>query len=302
MITYAIPFYKGRDLLHRALRSVLAQHSPNWRLLVCDDAQDDTVAKVIESFADARIRYARNPGRLGMVGNWNRCLELADTEYVTLLHADDELRPEYTTLFSQAWRQNPQATLLFCRAEVIDEKSQRVFSFPDFYKTLLMPSATKPIALQGEEGLRRLLRGNFLFCPTVCFRKEALRGEKFSPRWQMVQDLDFWARLLQQNSVFVGLPEKAYAYRRHSGNSTVEYTRNLLRFQEEATLYRELGDALAKQGWKKASRTARRGTIIKLNLLYCLVRDLLTLQGRAAFDKASLLFKLWRGKTPAPVR
>jgi glycosyltransferase involved in cell wall biosynthesis len=302
MITFAIPFYKGREYLHRTLRSVMAQTNNNWKVLICDDSGDSQVEKIVEAIGDSRIQYHRNPGRLGMVGNWNRCLELADTEYVTLLHADDELLPHYTDAMRLGWQAFPDAVLLFCRARIIDAKSKPVFSFPDFYKKLLMPSRSEAYRLHGDAGIRRLLRGNFIFCPSVCFKKSALGTHRFSPKWEMVQDLELWIRLLLRGGELVGLPERAYAYRRHSENSTTEYTQNLLRFREEALLYSELSRTLTQVGALPAARVARRAMIIKLNVAYCIVRDLCAFQWRAAGEKLAFLFELFGSKRPAQAR
>ena len=62
----------------------------------------DGVAELVAGFGDPRIAYRANDATLGITANWNRCLDLADTELVTLLHADDQLGPEYSDI---NWRQ-----------------------------------------------------------------------------------------------------------------------------------------------------------------------------------------------------
>ena len=41
------------------------------------------------------IKYYKNEKNLGMGGNWNRCFELAQGEWVSILHDDDMLSPQY---------------------------------------------------------------------------------------------------------------------------------------------------------------------------------------------------------------
>lgn len=293
MISFAIPFYRGRALLEKAVQSVLNQTATDWKLLVCDDGTEPGVREFIAGLTDSRIRYVHNPARLGMVGNWNRCLELAETDHVTLLHGDDALLPNYAAIMSEAAGRYPRATAVFCRSQVIDAQDRRVFSFPDFYKGFLMPSRREPITLAGEDGLTALLRGNFLFCPTVCFRKSALGAARFDPKWEMVQDLDLWSRLLMDGHEIVGLPEFGYAYRRHAANSTTAYTRNALRFREESALYAALAERGRKMGWENAARIAGRAAIVKLNLTYCLLKDLAGFQFTAAGEKGRLLGALF---------
>src|SRR5262249_13913005 len=98
-ITLAIPFYSGLAFLRRALDSVVRQTLADWQVVVSDDASPDAEAReLVASYRDGRMRYCRNPVNLGMAGNWNRCLDLAETDLVTLLHADDELLDNYCSL------------------------------------------------------------------------------------------------------------------------------------------------------------------------------------------------------------
>ncbi len=294
MITFAIPFYRNLELLERAVRSVLAQTDSDWKLIISDDGSEPGVREFVDGLVDSRVRYVHNAARLGMVGNWNRCLELADTDRVTLLHGDDEVLPGYSALMKDMAEWYPDATAYFCRARIIDVQGKAVFSFPDFTKAVLMPSRTKIIRLKGEPGLRALLRGCFIFCPSVCFRKSALGAERFDPRWEMVQDLDLWSRLLFKGSELVGLPDFGYAYRRHPQNSTTAYTENALRFREETAIYREIAERGSQNGWNRAAAVARRAAIVKLNLTYCALQDLAGLQFTSAGEKLSLLARSFR--------
>src|SRR5688572_22755698 len=119
-LTVAIPFYKGPDYLRLAIQSVLRLTSPYWRLVVCDDGPDAGTRDIVESFGDPRIRYLRNERNLGMAGNWNRCLDVAETDLVNLLHNDDELLPNYVEEMLRAGSEFPDAAAFFCRARVID--------------------------------------------------------------------------------------------------------------------------------------------------------------------------------------
>ncbi len=294
MITFAIPYYRGAPHLRAALQSVRDQSTDQWRVLVCDDGDEAGTQALVAKFADERISYIKNPARLGMVGNWNQCLTLATSDLVTLLHGDDALLPGYAEALLQAARSNPDAIALFPRAKVIGPNGENAFSLPDLYKRFLIPSNSKPIRLQGEEGLRSLLRGNFIFCPSVCFRKSALGDRRFSEKWKMVQDLDLWTQLLLEGKTLVGIPDMVYAYRRHDTNTTVEYTRNLLRFEEEAQIYAELAGLLTARGWTRAAKVARQARIVRLNLGFCALKDLLAGDWNAVGQKLRFLQGLGR--------
>jgi glycosyltransferase involved in cell wall biosynthesis len=292
-ITFAIPYYAGRALLQKALESALRQTEARWRLLVCDDCgEPNDLTEWIASFRDDRLSYVRNDRNLGMAENWNRCLDRAATDLVTLLHADDELRPHYAETMIRAARQHPAATAFFCRAEVIDAAGAKRFSFPDWCKRWLTPARQSAFVLEGEAALHALTRGNFIMCPTLCFRKNRLAGRRFSPRWRMVLDLALIAELLLEGEQLIGLPHVAYAYRRHERNATEKYTESLLRFREESDLLDELALEAGQRGWGRAAQSARAKRIVKLHVAYRALRDLGRLRFRRAGEKLRFLAAL----------
>lgn len=294
MITFAVPFYRGADYLERAVRSALAQTTSDWRLVVSDDSPDGGAAAVVERVGDARVRYHRNAHTLGMAGNWNRGLELADTPLVTLLHADDELLPNYAAVMTAAAAAHPDAAALYCRARVVGPDGAPVFSLADRVKDFIAPRTAGPTHLAGAAGIAALLRGNFIMCPTVCYRTAALRGRRFDARWRFVLDLDFFTRLLADGDAIVGVPDTAYAYRRHAGNATAEYTETLLRFEEEAELYDRLAaEARGRgRGWEAVTRVGRGKRILRLHLLYRIAADVARLRPGPAARKARYLAAL----------
>lgn len=274
-ITVAIPFYSGTDLLRRALASVAKQRNASWELLVCDDSEAGSAAEVVLEFPDLHIRYQRNPANLGMAGNWNRCLELARTDLVCLLHGDDELLPGYCEQMVRAARQFPDAAAFFCPARIVDNQGKEFFSFADAYKSLLVPRGSRPFRLAGAAGLASLLRGNYIFCPTLCYRRSKLGPLRFDGRWRFVLDFDLIARLLFTGQHLIGLRTAQYAYRRHADSTTAAFTQDLSRFREELTFYKELAVKTRTRGWLAAARRAEAATIIKLQLGYAGVKLLL---------------------------
>ena len=125
LLTIAIPYYRGREYLKLAIESVRGQESTGWHLLVCDDGAEDSgagraIEELVASYRDDRLRYHRSESGPGMVRNWNRCLDLAETDLVSLLHADDQLLPDYAGLMLELAAAYPEAAAFYCRAHIID--------------------------------------------------------------------------------------------------------------------------------------------------------------------------------------
>lgn len=267
-ITFAIPFYKGIPYLARALRSILAQEDSNWQAYVCDDGPEPGIDSLVNSFGDGRIRYLKNPRNIGMSGNFNRCIDLAQTDLVTILHNDDELMPNYCGTFREASLRYPDAAALFCRVQVVDENTDPVFSVPDVVKDYLInPSMSEEITLRGEDGVYALLKGNFINAPTLCFRKSVVGDRRF-PDLKFVLDIEMTTKLLLDGETLVGLPQRCYRYRRHEEAATSQYTRNQLRFREESEFYDRMLETCGARGWDRCVRLAKGKRIVKLNVAY----------------------------------
>ena len=285
-ITFAIPFYRNLDFLERAITSVLRQHSEDWRVIVCDDAGTKAGAgALVASYADTRISAVRNSETLGLAGNWNRCLDLADTDFVTILHADDELAPTYTRIVLEAHERH-DATAVYTRVRVIDASGRPMISFPDFFKRVIEPHGGEDAVIAGEPGLARLMRGNFIFCPTLCFRRSRIGRAAFDPRWRHVVDLALVSDLLLRGDRIVGSPQVAYSYRRHPNSETVQNTQSLLRFKEQSALLDEVSERAMHLGWSSAASVAARKRIMWSHLSFRFFEDVM--HGRWSAVKAKV--------------
>jgi GT2 family glycosyltransferase len=290
-ITFAIPYYSGTAYLARAIESVLTQDDDAWHAIVVDDGPEPGVEPLVRSYSD-RIAYVRNPRNLGIGGNFNRCLDLATTELVTVFHADDELMPGYCRTLRAAAGRHPEAAAVFCRAQIIGPDHAPRFSLADVVKERIHPSPRREIALAGEPGLRALLRANFIVAPTLCFRKPALRDRRFPERYKFVLDWELTSRLILDGDTVVGIPERCYRYRRHDEAATSKHTRTQLRFHEESDYYDRMQAIARGRGWDRCVRLARQKRMIKLNMAYRALKSVATLQLGEARRNFELLYEL----------
>lgn len=99
-VTIAIPTFKRGHLVKEAIESAINQVGfEEYEILIVDNESDfdkeTETEKVIRSFNCNRIRYYRNKENIEMFGNWNRCVELSNAEWICFLHDDDILSPNY---------------------------------------------------------------------------------------------------------------------------------------------------------------------------------------------------------------
>lgn len=97
-VSIIVIFYNGAAFLDQAVESVLAQTSPDWELLLCDDGSTDESTAMADRWAgiDPRIRRLEHDGHAnrGMSATRNLGLRHARGEYVGFLDCDDVWMPQ----------------------------------------------------------------------------------------------------------------------------------------------------------------------------------------------------------------
>lgn len=94
-VSICVPTYNGEEHLRPCMDSVLAQTFADVEVLVVDDGSTDKTVTILKDYArrDPRVRIVQNAKNLGLVGNWNRCVGLAQGEWIKFAFQDDTMRP-----------------------------------------------------------------------------------------------------------------------------------------------------------------------------------------------------------------
>jgi hypothetical protein len=297
ILTIVVPFVDGIPFLKRTLDSIVRQRDGRWRAILGDNTRDaatrEAAAALVASYGDERMRFQRHDTHLAQCANFNRCLELGESELVTLTHSDDELLEDYVGEALALAARHPSAAALFVPARIIDARSRRRFSLADFIKHFTLPRGRGDIVVAGEDGLRALVRGCFIMAPTVVYRMPRFAGLRWDESLKMSADLDLWSRVLCAGETFAGTRAPAvYAYRRHGGSATAGFNASLYRFEEEAAVYDRIAARAAERNWPSAARVAREKTMIRLHLLSAIAADALSLRWSALATKRRFLSAL----------
>ena len=132
-LTIAIPVYERIFCFDEALSSALAVHGCSEILVVDDNSSHGEFEKICRSKNDPRIRFEKNPRNFGLFGNWNRCAELATSEFVAILCSDDIIEADVYKRFLEAYRQAPELDIFFGSFAALDYSTGNVSverSFP----------------------------------------------------------------------------------------------------------------------------------------------------------------------------
>ncbi len=217
-VSVCLPTYNGADYIEEALRSILNQTYQDFELLIVDDGSTDATLDIVQSFSDPRIQVHRNPGRLGIPANWNRCLALAGGELVCIFHQDDVMLPENLERKVQMLSVDETVGFVHSAVETLVEASAPS-SFANWIE-----DATEDGLWDGLEYFRTLLlHGNRVCAPTVLARRRPLLEQGgFDPDLGFACDYAMWLRLCLTYRVGF-LVRPLVRYRWHGGNASHAY-------------------------------------------------------------------------------
>lgn len=263
-----IPYYGDVGLMQAAVRSVLAQRDPDWRLTVVDDGQESGVPEWFASLGDDRVRYQRNPHNLGVTGNFRRCVDLAEFPHMIMMGSDDVMLPNYIATVRAAIEEHPDVAIVQPGVEVINGAGQLVRPLTDEVKRrVYAPALTGRRVMGGEELAVSLLRGDWLYFPSLCWRTDAIKSANFREGLHIIQDLALIIDLVARGERLAVEPTVCFQYRRHVVSASAATAVAGTRFTEARNYFLDAADQMTALGWSRAARAARRYTASRLHAI-----------------------------------
>ncbi len=215
-VSVCIPVYNGSASIAESIESVLGQTFKDFRLIVCDNCSTDNTEEVVLSFHDPRLTYVRNEKNLGLVGNANRCLSLAEGEYVCILHHDDVMLPENLEHKVRILDENPGVGFVHSNIFVTDAEGQVLSQWVEDSRRNYIEDGMKVF----HRYITRMDIGALIFIGAVLARRacyEQLGG--FRSDLPHTLDNEMWMRMsLFYNVACVGKP--LVKWRQHSASAS----------------------------------------------------------------------------------
>lgn len=94
-ISIAVTMYRRMDYIEKALESAVNQTVPVRVRLYDDGCQDQARLNEILRRFSGKVEYCRNPATLGLFRNMNSCITNSPTPWLSILHDDDLLSPDF---------------------------------------------------------------------------------------------------------------------------------------------------------------------------------------------------------------
>lgn len=244
-----LPTFEPDDMLRRSLKSVLSQAFPpdQMQIAVIDDgSRRGNVAKLVRSIDPTGCVQVHVDGpHLGLGGNWNRAIDLAQGHLVHLLHQDDVVLPGFYARMDRWFRLAPHVGMAFCRSRIVDDCGH-------FLKT--------NSRLRWRPGVlanwlpRIALRQRIQTPAAVVARStyEAIGGYRTDLRHTL--DWEMWVRIAARYAVWYD-PATLALFRRHAASETS-------RLLAEGAVWPDLADAIRLNAdWLSATDRRRVSTL-----------------------------------------
>jgi glycosyltransferase involved in cell wall biosynthesis len=227
LVTIAMPVYNAEKFLRQSIDSVLEQTYRNIELVLVNDASTDQSAAIIHSYSDPRIRYYENERNLGIAATRNKCIDLAQGDYIAVLDNDDIAGPDRIERQVQFLDLNEDYGMCGSFWKIIDQNGRAA----EQIKT--------PIK---DADIRTYLVFNNCFCnSSIMIRSHLLKEFMYPEEFSMIEDYYFLYTQSKRTRLAI-LPHYLTYYRVHGQNASIEKLEKmrLLRKQMDALILNEL--------------------------------------------------------------
>jgi len=190
-----------------------------------DDRSTDTTFEILERYAalDQRIRLVRNEHNLGLVENWNRCVDLARGEWIKFAFQDDLLRADCIEKMLAAAKR----PIVFCRRKFLFESGTNEETIR-FYNELpqipeLFSHSTHDIDPARIQSSVLHETRNFFGEPTAALLHRSLfdRFGLFNSDLAQLCDLEYWIRVAINTGIsYVNEPLATFRYHASSTSAS----------------------------------------------------------------------------------
>ena len=208
-----IPTYNCTNYLKTTLLSLLAQ-APSLELMqieVIDNCSTEGDPEALLKEIDGgRVSFYRQPRNIGLVGNFNTCIERSVGQLVHILHCDDLVLPGFYKTLQQAFKQEPTIGAAFCRSVYIDKDGAQI-GLSSFSR------ATPGIFLNL---LELVSQSHLIESPALVVKRDVYeRLGGFHPDLFHAGDTEIYMRIASQYPVWYE-PTSLASYRKHTHSFT----------------------------------------------------------------------------------
>ena len=141
LISIIMPTFNRASLIREAINSIANQVYTNWELIIVDDCSTDGTERIVQTYADSRVRYIRCRTNSGPAHARSIGMQSALGDYFCYLDSDNTWDPRYLDVMLNVLKNTPGASSIYC-AQVVhhiqpDQQHKKVIRFSPFSRSQL---------------------------------------------------------------------------------------------------------------------------------------------------------------------
>lgn len=214
LISVVMPCFNAATHVVASIRSVQAQSTSDWRLIIVDDGSTDGTAEVVRAVGDPRIQLIQQ-ANAGVSAARNRALAEVRSTYVAFLDSDDTWDPGFLETMAHAMAREADAVLAFCGWEDVHQPPRKNLSHepPDY-----------EAATDRFDAL--LQRCPWVIHAALARSSAVLAAGGFDQRFAVAEDYLLWLRMATAGRL-IKVPQMLAHY--HHDSTRPQATGNILR-------------------------------------------------------------------------
>ena len=242
-----IPNYNNGPYIADTIQSVLDQTYQDFEIIITDNASTDNSIEVIEQFKDPRIRLYRNQYNVGFGPNLQRVTMHAKNDFVNLLSADDQMKPNTLEVYAQILMKrgdDAHNTVLFSQVENFDNDdnivSWSIKASDGFYRNHIHTAPSSPPTQDHID--------HEIYAGHDVLRDSLGRLRTFGAFLTIVYPRKLWQAIEGYTGIRTIGPDKHFSFKLLEQNPTVIYVKHVLfRYRDHVSLNRATQRTTIKQ-------------------------------------------------------
>lgn len=193
---------KNKEMVCKAIQSIIDQTFKEWEFVICDDGSPDDTWEFLNNHYGQNEQFVlvRNQRNGGLRVALNSCLKAASAEYVVRMDADDYSRPDRLAILYKAAKENPDIDVIGTAMMSFDDKGEY---------GVIHPRKLEPQKMD-------FLHGSVVAHASTIMKKDSLmKVNGYRVAWETTrcEDTDLYMRMCANGAKFKNIDEPLYYVR-----------------------------------------------------------------------------------------
>lgn len=224
IVSIIVPVYNAQMFIAECIESILRQSLSHWELLLIDDGSSDSSGSICESYSksDDRIKTIHKLNS-GVSATRNRGLDYARGEYVIFMDADDYWYDDTILNKLVSLADANQLDIIRGEYKAVTEQGEDLFQRKISDERLKLANKV----IDSATFIREAINGEF-FLVLSLFRRTAIGSLRLNKEQIFLEDMRFYATLLQNSLKCMYVPADFYAYRKNTASVSFRFNQKKL--------------------------------------------------------------------------